>query len=170
MNYVAEFYKTNAEERKETANNIFANVEKKEEIVEPSNLLEKIKDDSEKASIGTADLTAFMRSIGLQMNFGKTTDKENADLEKEVTIKEFIVKKYEVEQEYSGEDAYLIARSNIYDLIIDVIQMNRKSIFGIFLIIIALSLTLGAVNAEKITVTDVADHGTKRHNQFCQYA
>ncbi|MBQ3415763.1 MAG: response regulator transcription factor [Clostridia bacterium] len=34
------------------------------------------------------------------------------------TIKEFIVKKYEVEQEYSGEDAYLIARSNIYDLII----------------------------------------------------
>ena len=34
------------------------------------------------------------------------------------TIKELIVKKYEVEQEYSGEDAYLIARSNIYDLII----------------------------------------------------
>ena len=34
------------------------------------------------------------------------------------TIKEFIVKKYEVEQEYSGQDAYLIARSNIYDLII----------------------------------------------------
>lgn len=63
--------------------NIKRNSEKKEEIVEPSNLLEKIKDDSEKASIGTADLTAFMRSIGLQMNFGKTTDKENADLEKE---------------------------------------------------------------------------------------
>ena len=34
------------------------------------------------------------------------------------TIKEFLVKKYEVEQEYSGEDAYLIARSNIYDLIV----------------------------------------------------
>lgn len=36
--------------------------------------------------------------------------------------------------------------------------MNRKSIFGIFLIIIALSLTLGAVNAEKITVTDGVDN------------
>lgn len=34
------------------------------------------------------------------------------------TIKNFLVKKYDVEQEYSGEDAYLIARSNIYDLII----------------------------------------------------
>ena len=41
MNYVAEFYKTNAEERKETANNFFTNVEKKEEIVETVESLKK---------------------------------------------------------------------------------------------------------------------------------
>ena len=34
------------------------------------------------------------------------------------TIKQCIENKYDVEQEYSGEDAYLIARSDIYDLII----------------------------------------------------
>lgn len=32
--------------------------------------------------------------------------------------------------------------------------MNRKSIFGIFLILVALSLTLGAVNAEEVTIDD----------------
>lgn len=62
--------------------NIKRNSEKKEDVV-PSNLLGKIKDDSEKASIGTADLTAFMRSIGLQINFGKTSDKSNEDLEQD---------------------------------------------------------------------------------------
>ena len=34
------------------------------------------------------------------------------------TIKQCISFQYEVEQEYSGENAYLLARRNIYDLII----------------------------------------------------
>lgn len=43
------------------------------------------------------------------------------------TIKQCIANKYYVEQEYSGEDAYLMARRDIYDLIILDIMLPEMS-------------------------------------------
>ena len=57
-------------------NGVLDKIKRNAEPAKPEALLGKIKTDSEQAEVGTADLTAFMRAIGLQMNFGKT-DKED---------------------------------------------------------------------------------------------
>lgn len=64
-------------------NRVLDNIKRNTEAVKPETILGKIKSDSEQAEVGTADLTTFMRAIGLQMNFGKTSKEEEVVVDDE---------------------------------------------------------------------------------------
>lgn len=64
-------------------NSVLDKIKRNAEPAKPEALLGKIKSDSEQAEVGTADLTAFMRAIGLQMNFGKTNKEDDLVVDEE---------------------------------------------------------------------------------------